>query len=132
MDVYTLINNLIEGTINTFVGHYPTNQTDENGQEVPKVYPYAEINFPNILPNNTYSDKNLLTIDIWDNKDTDIREIEALSVAIHKIINRTQYNDVDMNVSINRDVPYKLDITDPGPYLQRRQLRYLATVYYKN
>ena len=126
MEVYTLINSKIEGIIDTFVGHYPTLQDGES-----KVYPYAEINFPNIVPNNSFSDKNLLTIDIWDNKDTDIRDIEGYVDAIHKALNRTQYNDSVMNVSINRDTPYRLVLPDPILYIQRRQLRYLVTVYYK-
>jgi len=126
LEVYALINSKIESIINTFVGHYPTDQ-----EGVAKVYPYAEIKFPNILPNNSFSDNNLLTIDIWDDKDTDITEIEGLTDAIHKSLNRTQHNDAIMNTSINRDKPYRLELLDPIPYIQRRQLRYLVTVYYK-
>jgi len=126
IEVYTLINSKISGLINTFVGHYPTDQGD-----VAKVYPFAEINFPNILPNNSFSDKNLLTVDIWDDKDTDITEIEGLTDAIHNVLNRLQYNDLNMNVSINRDTPYRIELQDPILYIQRRQLRYIVTIYYK-
>jgi hypothetical protein len=124
MDVYTLIYNKIASIIDTFVGHYPTLQDGEA-----KVYPYAEINFPDISPNNSYSDKNQMTIDIWDNKDTDIVEIEGLTDAIHKVLNRLQYNDSTMNVSVNRDTPYRIKLEDPTLYIQRRQLRYLVTIY---
>ena len=131
MDAYTLIYNLISPLADAYVGHYPTDQHDLAGNEVPKVYPYAEINFPSISPNNICSDKNQLTIDVWSNKDTDIRDIEILCDKIHAVINRTQYNDQDMNCSINRDTPYRLKIEDPSLYIQRRQLRYIATIYYK-
>jgi len=129
MDLYTLINSMIEGIITTFVGHYPTDQLDDNGQVVPKVYPYAEINSPNVSPNNSFSDNNNLTIDIWDDKDTDITEIEGLTDSIHAVLNRFQQNDVGMNVSINRDKPYRLKLEDPSQGIQRRQLRYIVTVY---
>jgi hypothetical protein len=120
---------MIEGIITTFVGHYPTDQLDDNGQVVPKVYPYAEINSPNVSPNNSFSDNNNLTIDIWDDKDTDITEIEGLTDSIHAVLNRFQQNDVGMNVSINRDKPYRLKLEDPSQGIQRRQLRYIVTVY---
>lgn len=131
LELYTLINSKTEGIVDTYVGHYPTDQLDDNGKPVPKIYPYAEINFPDILPNNTFSDNNLLEIDIWDNKDTDITEIEALADAIHKVLNRFQYNDSVMNVSINRATPYRVKLPDPIPYIQRRKLRYNVKVYYK-
>jgi hypothetical protein len=124
MDLYALINSLIESIITTFVDHYPTDQ-----EESAKDYPYAEINSPNISPNNSFSDKNNLTIDIWDDKDTDITEIEGLTDAIHKALNRFQYNDSTIQVSINRDTPYRLKLVDPVLYIQRRQLRYIVTVY---
>jgi len=122
-DLYTLINSKIENICNTFVGHYP-----EDGK---KVYPYTEIKIPNIVPNNSFSDNVLVEIDIWDNKGTDIREIEGLVDAINLALNRLQYNDLVMNASINKNTPYRLSLPDPEPHIQRRQLRYVMKVYYK-
>jgi hypothetical protein len=131
LDVYTILSNIIEPIVPCFVGHYPTDQLDENGNVIPKVYPYAEIKFPNILPNNSFSDNNLLEVDIWDNKDTDITEIESICDSIHKALNKYHYNDGNMDISINRNSPYKLELPDSLLNIQRRQLRYIVRVYYK-
>lgn len=126
MELSTLIYNKINPICNCFVDHYP--EDEENNT---KIYPYVEFKFPNIVPNNSYSDNNLLEIDIWDNKGTDVREIENIADSIHKALNRLQYNDLIMNVSINRNNPYRLVLPDPIIHIQRRQLRYIVTVYYK-
>lgn len=123
LDIYTLLSGIIEPICTCYVGHYPTEQV--------KVYPYIEIKFPNSVINNTFSDNNLLEIDIWDNKDTDIREIENITDLIHRALNRLQHNDVTMNVSINRNNPCRLELPDPILNIQRRQLRYVVTAYYK-
>jgi hypothetical protein len=123
LNLYTLINSLIEPICPCFVDHYPEDEA--------KVFPYAEIQFPNSLPNNTFSDNNLLSITIWDDKSTDITEIEGIADAIHKALNRLQYNDMTMYVSINRNTPYRLVLPDPIIHIQRRELRYISTVYYK-
>lgn len=123
LELYTLIYNIINPICAAFADHYPETET--------KIFPYAEIKFPNALPNNSFSDNNLLEIDIWDNKGTDITEIEGLADAIHTALNRLQHNDTVMNVSINRNTPYRLVLPDPIIHIQRRQLRYISTVYYK-
>ena len=123
LKLYALLSNLIEPIAPCYVDHYPELEAKE--------YPYAEIHFPNVLPNNTFSDNNLLEVDIWDDKATDIREIEGITTAIHAALNRLQYNDAVMNVSINRNTPYLLNLPDPIIHIQRRQLRYIVTVYYK-
>lgn len=127
LDVYAIIANIIEPICPCWVGHYPTDQNGESN----KVYPYAEIKFPNILPNNTFSDNNLLEIDIWDNKDTDIREIEGISDSIHKELNFFNVDTDTCQISITRNTPYKLELPDPALNIQRRQLRYIVKVYYK-
>lgn len=127
LEVYTLLSSIIEPICSCYVGHYPT---DQNGETV-KSYPYVEIKFPNVLPNNIFSDNNLLEVDIWDNKDTDINEIETITDAIHKALNRYHYIDTVMQVSINRNNPYRLLLPDPILNIQRRQLRYSVKVYYK-
>lgn len=123
LELYELLSGIIDPICPSFADHYPEDET--------KVYPYAEIKFPNALPNNSFSDNNLLEIDIWDDKGTDIREIEGIADAIHKALNRLQYNDAAMYVSINRNTPYRLSLSDPIIHIQRRQLRYVVTVYYK-
>ena len=127
LEVYTLIASIIEPICPCFVDHYPT---DQNG-ETTKVYPYCEIKFPNILPNNTFSDNNLLQIDIWDDKDTDIREIEGIADAIHKALNFYNVNIDTFQMSITSNTPYKLELPDPQINIQKRQLRYICKVYYK-
>jgi len=123
LDVYTLLNNIIEPICPCFTGHYPTTET--------KVYPFVEVKFPNITPGNSYSDINLLQVDIWDNKDTNIIEIETKTDLIHKALNKLRYNDSKMQLTINRDFPYRLELLDPEINIQRRQLRYTVKIYYK-
>ena len=123
LDLYTLIYNIINPICSAFADHYPEEET--------KIYPYAEIKFPNALPNNTFSDNNLLEVDIWNNKGTDITEIEGITDAIHKALNRLQVNNTTMNVSINRNTPFRLVLPDPIIHIQRRQLRYVVLTYNK-
>ena len=123
LELYTLLSNIIEPICTCFIGHYPT--------ELTKIYPYVEIKTPTSIPNNSFSDNNLLSIQVWNDKDTDIREIEGITDAIHKALNRFHYIDNFMQVSINRNVPYRLELADPIINIQRRELRYKLTVYYK-
>ena len=123
LNIYTLLAGIIEPICPCFADHWP--------EDAEKAFPYAEIKFPNTLPNNSFSDNNLLEVDIWDDKATDIREIEGITAAIHAALNRLQHNDAVMNVSINRNTPYRLSLPDPIIHIQRRQLRYVVTVYNK-
>lgn len=123
LKLYGLINSMIEPICNCFVDHYPEGET--------KIYPYAEIRFSNTLPNNSFSDNSLLEIDIWNDKSTDIRDIEGITDSINLALNRLQVNNEYFNVSINKNTPYRLSLADPEIHIQRRQLRYVATVYYK-
>jgi len=123
LKLYALINSLVESICPCFVDHYPEDEE--------KVYPYAEIRFPNVLPNNSFSDNNLLEIDIWSDKGTDINGIEGIADSVNLALNRLQYNDASMYVSINKNKPYRLSLPDPIVHIQRRQLRYVCTVYYK-
>ena len=123
LKLYKLFSGIIDPICTSFADHYPEDEE--------KVYPYVEIKFPNSLPNNSFSDNNLLEIDIWDDKGTDIREIEGIAESIHNVLNKHQYNDEFMNVSIFRNTPRRLSIPDPEIHIQRRQLRYIAKVYYK-
>lgn len=123
LDLYKLLSGIIDPICPSFADHWP--------EDAEKVYPYAEIKFPSTIPNNSFSDNNLLEVDIWDDKGTDIREIEGITDAIHKVLNRLQYNDLVMNVSINRNTPHRLSLPDEIVHIQRRQLRYIVTVYYR-
>lgn len=121
--LYKFIDSLIDSICSDYSDHYPENEE--------KKYPYAEVKISNAIPNNSFSDNYPLSITIWHNKGTDIREIEGIADAIHKKLNRMQYNDSAMNVSINRNVPFRLSIPDVVPHIQRRELRYIMTVYFK-
>ena len=121
LKLYKLLSNIIEPICTCYVDHYPTDET--------KVYPFVEIKTPNTIPNNSFSDNNLLQIDIWDNKDTNINEIETITDLIHLALNRLHYIDANMQVSINRDKPYRLELPDPIIGIQRRELRYVVTIY---
>jgi hypothetical protein len=123
LELYKLLSDIIEPICTCFVGHYPT--------EEEKIYPYIEIRFPTSIPNNSFSDNNLLEVDIWDNKDTDIREVEGITNSIHKKLNRSHYITDIMQVSVSRNNPYRLEPMDPQIGIQRRQLRYIVKVYYK-
>ena len=127
IDIYSFLANKIEPICPCWVGHYPT---DQNGEDN-KAYPYVEINFRNILPNNTFSDNNLLEVDIWDDKDTDINEIETIADSIHNELNFFNVNTDTFQLSISRNNPYRLVLPDPSPKIQRRQLRYIVKVYKK-
>jgi len=119
--LYKLLSGIIDPICPCFVIHYPT--------KIKKVYPYVEIRFPTSIPNNSFSDNNLLEVDIWDNKDTDIRGIESITDLIHDELNSLHYIDSVMQVSINRNNPHKLGLPDPQIEIQRRQLRYIVKVY---
>lgn len=123
LKVYKFLSNIIEPICPCYVGHYPTIEE--------KIYPYCEIKFPNILPNNSFSDNNLLQIDIWDDKDTDIREIEGITDSITKALYPFHYNDENMDLNIYKNSPYRLDLPDPIPNIQRRELRFNLKIYYK-
>lgn len=121
LKLYSLLSGIIEPLCSCYVSGYPTTET--------KIYPYCTIKFPNSLPNNSYSEINLLEVDIWDDKDTDIREIEGITDLIHAELNRYHYIDDYMQVSINRNTPYRLELADEMIGIQRRELRYTVKVY---
>ena len=127
LKLYELLSGIIEPICTCFVDHYPETEA--------KVYPYVEIKFPNVLSNDCadedISDNNLLEVDVWNDKGTDITQIETISSAIHKELNRLQYNGGSIYVSIRGNYPYRLSLPDPIMHIQRRQLRYIVTTYSK-
>jgi len=126
LELYKLLSGIIDPICPSFADHYP-----EDVEEADKDYPYVELKFPSALPNNSFSDNNLLEVDIWDDKGTDIREIEGIADVIHAALNRLHYGDEAMYVSINRNTPHRLSLPDLIIHIQRRQLRYVLTVYKK-
>ncbi|MBU3098384.1 MULTISPECIES: hypothetical protein [Clostridium] len=121
LELYEILSNIIEPICPCFVDHYPTT--------LDKVYPYVEISFPNVTPNNSFSDNNLLEVSIWHNLDTDIMAIETITDTIHKLLNKTHYLTSNMHVSINRETPHRIVLNDEMIGIQRRKLRYKVTIY---
>ncbi len=123
LELYGLLAGIVDPICSCFVDHYP--ETEE------KVYPYAEIKFPNIVPNNSFSDNNLLSVSIWNDKGSDIQEIETITDAVHKALDRLRHNDTAIQITVNRNTPFRLSLDDPEMHIQRRELRYVVKVYYK-
>ena len=124
LQLYALLSNMIQPTVETYVGHYPTLQDGEN-----KVYPYAEILVNNAVPNNEYSDNDLLSINVYDNMDTDINRIESISTTILNLLKKFKYIDNNMQVSIYRNSPHYLTLNDEMIGIARRELRFICRVY---
>lgn len=74
---------------------------------------------------------NILEVHIWDDKASNIVEIETITDEIDKELNKLQINNSKMQICIFRDTPYRLKLEDPDIHIQRRELRYIAKVYYK-
>ena len=124
IELYSLLYNLIQPIVETYVGHYPTLQDGEV-----KVYPYAEIRFTTSTLNNSFSDNDLLSINIYDNQDTDINRIETIADSIYKILNEFKYVNSDMQMLIYRNNPHYLILNDEMAGIARRELRYICRVY---
>lgn len=143
LSLYTVIYELVSPIVNAYYEHYP------GGKE--KVYPYAEISFPKVKPNNEYSSLNQLYIDIWDNKSEKVEEIETITdKLVDAIMNGSNTRIIktdDMFIQINKDKTYRLDLTDTDANIiykdtigrlelqdideniQRRELRFLIKLY---
>jgi len=122
LKLYALLANIIEPICPCFVDHYPETETMR--------YPYVAIK-ASTIPNNSFSDNNLLEVDVWSDNGPDITECETITAAIHKELNRLQVNNADFNLSINRNTPHVLPLDDTILHVIRRQLRYICTVYEK-
>lgn len=79
------VRKLISPIIACYANEYPPEKLKEEGTVE---YPHAIFSFPNAVPNNEYSNKYLLQIDIWDNKGGDASEIETLTDAVFYALNK--------------------------------------------
>lgn len=123
LDLYSQINNVLNPICITYADHYPATLT--------KVYPYIEFSFQYAMPNNTYSDNNLLYVDIWDNKSGSVVEIETLADKVEKALNRLQINNDKMQICIYKNNPFRFPVPDTDINIQRRELRFIVKTYYK-
>ena len=123
LDLYSLIYNTLNPICKTYADHYPTT--------LPKVYPYIEFSFQYAMPNNTYSDNNLLYVDIWDNKSGSIVGIETITDNVEKALNRLQVNNDKLQVCISKNNPFRFPVPDTDVNIQRRELRFICKVYEK-
>jgi hypothetical protein len=128
LDVYTLIYNTLNPICNTYADHYPTTLEQEDGH---KKYPYIEFSFPYAMPNNTFSDNNLLYVDIWDNKSGNIVGIETITDNAEKALNRLQLNNDKMQICIYKNNPCRFPVPDTDINIQRRELRFIVKTYLK-
>ena len=124
LNLYDVIFNVINLTVDSYAEHYPTEMT--------KKYPYAEFNFPNITANNEYSDLNQLQIDIWNNKSGQVEEIETITDNLVKALDKKIIKTNDMLIQIFKDKPFRLKLPDPDINIQRRELRFLVKLYERN
>lgn len=82
------VRKLISPIIACYANEYPPEKLKEEGTVE---YPHAIFSFPNAVPNNEYSNKYLLQIDIWDNKGGDASEIETLTDAVFYALNKKDH-----------------------------------------
>jgi len=122
LKLITLISSIIEPIVPCYADHYP--------EEEEKVYPYADFKF-DVTPNNTFSDNNILAINVWHNLGTDIRAIEGIADSINAALNRLKHNDTNFFVSIYKNTPCRLSLPDPEIGIQRRELRYVVKTHRK-
>lgn len=125
LELYNILSNIIDPICKSYNSHYPTLQ---DGDTV-KSYPHVIINFPTSTANNEFSDNNLLELSIWDDKDTDINEIETITDAIHEALNKTRYLTPTIFAYITKEVPYRIVLNDEMIGIQRRKLRYKVRLY---
>lgn len=123
LKLYGLLSSIIGAIVPCYVDHYPELET--------KVYPYSEITFPNDAANNTFSDNHLLSINVWDDKSTDITAIEGMSTAIIKALNQLHVNNEFFDLKVSKNTPNVLKLIDVEPHIQRRELRFICRVYKK-
>jgi hypothetical protein len=101
---------------------------DKEAAEGKKVYPYATILMYTGIPNNEYSNNNLIYIDIWSNQHG-ITEVETLTDDIYNKLNKLKIMKDDMYLQIFRNNPCRLNLNDSDVNIKRRQLRFLVKTY---
>lgn len=125
LNLYDYILEQIQPVCTCYSDNYPVDKEAEEGH---KVYPYAVLSMNSSIPNNEYSNNNLIYIDIWSNQHG-ITEVEILTDNIYKKINNLKIIKDDMFIQLIRNNPCRLNLNDPDINLKRRQLRFYAKVY---
>lgn len=127
LNLYDYIIEEINPICECYSDEYPQDKESAEGK---KVYPYCTISFPFAITNNEYSNNNLAYIDIWSNQHS-ITEVETLTDAIYKKLNKLKIMKDDMYLQIFRNNPCRLNLNDSDPdiNLKRRQLRFLVKTY---
>lgn len=125
LNLYDYIIEEINPICECYSDEYPQDKEVAEGK---KVYPYATILMYTGIPNNEYSDDNLIYIDIWSNQHG-ITEVETLTDAIYNKLNKLKIMKDDMFIQIFRNNPCRLNLNDPEPNLKRRQLRFIVKTY---
>ena len=90
-------------------------------------YPYVVYHMPNTSEVEVRED-TVLEVDVWTNTG-DMVELETITDNIDKKLNRLSNLDANFQCKIYRDNPYKLNIPDEDPIINRRRLRYNIKLY---
>jgi hypothetical protein len=125
LNLYDYLIEQIDPIVTCYSDEYPSDKESEEGS---KVYPYATVSFPFIIPNNEWSNNNLAYIDIWSNQHG-ITEVETLTDAIYNKLNKLKIMKDDMYLQIFRNNPCRLNLNDSDVNIKRRQLRFLVKTY---
>lgn len=128
ISLYDCLHSIIDPILICYNDDYPTDLEAEQGH---KVYPYCTIRMYNGIPNNEFSDKMLVYIDIWSNQHG-ISEVETYTDVIFKAVNKQRVTNSELFVKFDRNNLDRLNLVDEDINLQHRQLRFLATYYVLN
>lgn len=127
-DAQIAVKKLLSPIVICYANEYPPEKLKEEGK---KLYPHAIFSFQNAAPNNEYSDRFLLQIDLWNNKGGDASEIETLTDAVFHALNKKKVMTDSLFFEIYRDTIFRLALPDPDVNIQRRQLKFIAKIYEK-
>ena len=127
-DAQIAVKKLICPIVTCYANEYPPEKLKEDGK---KLYPHTIFSFQNAAPNNEYSDRFLLQIDLWNNKGGDASEIETLTDAVFHALNKKKIMTDSLFFEIYRDTIFRLSLPDPDVNIQRRQLKFIAKIYEK-
>ena len=91
--------------------------------------PHVTWSVAQVSENEAHRDDMTINVQIWD-RNTDHGPIEEIAEAIEDALNRIKYRDGNMQVSVYKGSPARTSIPDPDPEVRRRELRFLAKVYF--
>lgn len=127
-DAQKEVKRTISPVVTCYANEYPPEKLKK---EKTKKYPHAIFSFSNAAPNNEYSDRYLLQVDLWNNKGGDASEIESLTDAVFHALNKKKFMTDSLFFEIYRDTIFRLTLPDPDVNIQRRQLKFIAKIYEK-